>query len=392
MPSRRALLTALGTATSAGMAGCVGQVRHALEDDPPVEGPCDEPAGTWPTAGGNPGRTGRADTAPPAPDADVVDLLAGVRDNGRQRLASSLPAVADGTAYLPVSGGLVAVALDAPADGPIWSHDLEDDVNAVPALACGVVLALGLNRLAALDPESGEKYWRADVGSHSKTAVASIDDTTYVAGVNPVAVDTRTGTIQWSAEGGDTLALDDGGVYTTRNANGTGGIFAHDLNGEERWHLSLGKIVGSASVLDGTVWVADNHGTVYAIDALTGETYWSRSPTGVGKIHSGLAVTGDDVIVPAGVGTTSVALDATTGETRWAVDTGIVTGRPVVGDDWVAFGRTNSGVTLYDRSTGEQRTTWSRSEYDLGTIDSLVAVEEGFVIREGTTSGLSLLR
>lgn len=122
------------------------------------------------------------------------------------------------------------------------------------------------------------------------------------------------------------------------------------------------------------------------------ETYWSRSLTGVSKIHSGLAVNGDDVIVPAGVGSRSVALDATTGETRWAVDTGIVTGRPMVGDDWVAFGRTNTGVTLYDRSTGEQRTTWSRNKYDLGTIDGLVAVEEGFVIRGGTTSGLSLLR
>lgn len=103
-------------------------------------------------------------------------------------------------------------------------------------------------------------------------------------------------------------------------------------------------------------------------------------------------MTGDDVIVPAGNGTTSVALDATTGETRWTVDTGIVTGRPVVGDDWVAFGRTNAGITLYDRSTGEQRTTWSRNEYDLGTIDGLVAVADGFVIRAGSSSGLSLLR
>ena len=49
--------------------------------------------------------------------------------------------------------------------------------------------------------------------------------------------------------------------------NGTGDIFAHDRDDEQRWHLSLGKIVGSASVLDGTVWVADNDGTVYATDS-----------------------------------------------------------------------------------------------------------------------------
>lgn len=392
MVSRRALLTTLGTAASAGIAGCIGQISNTLEDDPPVEGPCDDPAGTWPTAGGDPGRTGRADTAPPVPDADVVDLLAGVRNDGRQRLASALSAVADGTAYVPMSGGIVAVDLNAPADGPTWSHDLDDDVDAVPALACGVVLAPGLNRLAALDPASGETTWKADIGGHGETAIASLDGTIYVAGVNPVAIDGRTGKIQWSAEGGDALALGDDGVYTTRNANGTGGIFAHDLDGEVRWHLSLGKIVGSASVHDGTVWVADNDGTVYAIDALTGETYWSRSPDGVDKIHSGLAVRGGDVVVPAGIGVTSVVLNAATGETRWTADTGIVTGRPVVGDDWVALGRTNTGVTVYDRSTGEQRTTWSRKEYDLGTVDGIAAVEEGFVIRGGTTSGLSLIR
>lgn len=391
MPSRRALLATLSTAVTAGVAGCVGRIRNPLDDESPVEGPCDGPAGTWPTAGGDRGRTGRTDTAPPTSDADGVDLLAGVHDDGRQRLASSLPAVADGMAYVPSGSGLVALDLEAPGESA-WVRDLEDDVDAVPALACGVVLVAGLNEVAALDPATGEPYWQTDVGGHGETAIATIDETVYVAGSSPVAVDVRTGEIQWSAEGGDMLALGDDGVYTTRNVNGTGDVFAHDLDGEERWHLALGKIVGSASVLDGTAWIADNDGAVYAIDAATGETHWSRSLVGVEKIHSGLAVRGDDVVVPAGVGETSVVLDATTGETRWTATTGIVTGRPVIGDDWVAFGRTNVGVTVYDRATGERRATWSRDAYDLGTVDGLVPVEGGFVIRGGTTSGLSLIR
>lgn len=112
---------------------------------------------------------------------------------------------------------------------------------------------------------------------------------------------------------------------------------------------------------------------------------------GPGKIHSGLAVEGDDVVVPAGTGETSFVLDAATGKTRRTSDTGTVTGCPVIGDDWIAIGRTNEGVTVYDQATGRQRTMWSRAEYDLGTIEGLVPVEEGFVIREGTTSGLVLL-
>jgi len=392
MPSRRRFLTTMGTAASAGLAGCIGEVRHAFEDDSAIEGPCPDSAPTWPTAGGDPGRTGQTDTAPPAPSADAVDLLAGVRDDGRQRLASSLPAIADGTAYVPASGGLLAVELDSPMDGPHWSQNLDSDVDSVPTLTCGVALSPGLNRLDALDLESGERYWRGDVGSHNATAVATSDETVFVAGTSLVAVDLRTGARQWSAEAGDTLALDDAGVYTTENANGTGGIYAHSLDGEQRWHLSLGKIVGSASVHDGTVRIADNGGTVYAIDAQSGETHWSRSLDGVEKIHSGLAVRGNDVVVPAGNGSTSVVLDAATGETRWDANTGIVTGRPVVGDDWIALGRTNTGITLYDRQTGERRTAWSRDEYDLGTIDGFVAVEDGFVVRGGTTSGLALIR
>lgn len=392
MPSRRALLAALGSATAAGLAGCLGRVRNALDGSPPVTGSCDGSAPTWPTAGGDPGRTGRADTEPPDSDADVVDLMAGRRADGGRRLASSLPAVADGTAYVPSGGGVVAVDLGAPADGPLWSHDLEDAVDATPALACGALFVAGLNRLAALDPGTGDAHWRADVGGHTESGVAAAGESLYVAGTDPASLDVRTGEVDWSATGGDTLAVGDGGVYTTRNANGTGGVYAHDADGEQRWHLSLGKVVASASTADGTVWVVDARGTVYAVDAETGETHWSEPFDGVEKVHSGVAVRGDDLVVPAGTGERSVVLDAATGEERWAVETGIVTGRPVVGDDWVAFGRTNVGVSVYDRSTGDRRTTWTREEYDLGTVDGLVPVAEGFVVRGGTTSGLSLLR
>ncbi|ELZ17046.1 pyrrolo-quinoline quinone repeat-containing protein [Natrinema limicola JCM 13563] len=276
-------------------------------------------------------------------------------------------------------------------DGPMWSQGLEDGITAVPLLACKAVFAPGMNQLAALDQTSGDRYWRANAGSHHRNdaTVATLDDTVYVAGGGLAAIDIHTGTVQEHEGVGETLALDDDSIYTTRS---DAGIFAYDLNGEERWHISSKEVRGSASVLDGTVWIADYHGTVYALDARTGEVYWSHSLPGVNKVDAGLAVAGDEVFVPAGTGTTSVALDATTGEIRWDVDTGIVTGRPVVSDDWVAFGRTNDGVSVYDRSTGEERTTWSRAEYHFGTIGGLVPVEEGVVIWERSSSGLSLLR
>ncbi|WP_390287981.1 PQQ-binding-like beta-propeller repeat protein [Haloarchaeobius amylolyticus] len=392
MPFRRALLSAIGTTASVGTAGCVGRIRRKLRGDTPIEDPCNAPTGSWPTAGGDSGRTGQTDTAPPAPDATAVDLLAGVRGNDRgQQHASNPPVVADGIAYIPVTGGLVAVDLNTPTDGPSWSRDLDVGITAAPVLACGAIFIPGTDHLTALNSTSGERYWRADAVGFSDTSAAVLDNSIYVAGFSPAAVDIRTGTVQWLEGAGETLALDDDGIYTTRSDSQVSGIFAYDLNGEERWRVS-GEFVGSASVLDGTVWVADYQGTAYAIDARTGEVYWSHSLPGVNKIDAGLAVAGDEVFVPAGTGTTSVALDAATGEIRWAVDTGIVTGRPVVGDNWVAFGRTNDGVSVYDRTTGEERISWSRAEYHLGTIDGLVPVKDGFMIWEGSSSGLSLLR
>jgi outer membrane protein assembly factor BamB len=319
--------------------------------------------------------------------------LAGLYGDGGRRLASTLPAIAHGTAFVPTAGSIIARDLTTATDDPRWSTDLGDNIEGVPAMACGVILVPGLNQLTALDPDTGEEYWQADVGGVTTTTVGARDDRAYVSHGTVTAIDVTTGDVMWRTEdGGDTLAVGPNGVYTTLNTNGTGGIYAHDLDGEERWQLSLGKIVGSATVTDGTVWVADTSGTVYAIDAMTGETYWSRTLEGVTKIHSGLAVHDDAVIVPAGNGSTSYVLDAATGEPRWRNQTGMVTGRPVIGDDWIALGRTNEGISVYGRATGTHRTTWSRNEYDLGTIDGLAPVEDGFIVREGSTSELVLLQ
>lgn len=393
MPSRRTFLGSIGAASLTGLAGCLDDVRGAIDGERTVfrDVSCAPPAHTWPTAGGDPGRTGWTETEPPAPDADGRDLLAGLRSNGMQRLASSMPAIWGDIAFVPSGSSLLALDLDSPGDDPRWERDFDDDLEAVPAITCLAILVPGLNSLTALEIGTGERYWRADVGGHGETTLAIEGRMAYVASSSPIAVRVNDGDDRWNVTGGDTIAAGNG-VYSTLNVNGTGGIYAHDLDGEPRWHLSLGKIVSSASVDEGVVYVADNRGTVYAIDAATGETRWSRSPDGVGKIHSGLAVRHGVVAVPAGHGETSVLLDADTGETRWRAPTGIVTSRPLVSPDWVAFGRTNVGVTVYDRETGEERNSWTREAYDLGTVDGVVPVPNGFIVYEGTSSALTLIR
>lgn len=390
--NRRTFIEAGSVLGGSLMAGCARRVRSRFGDEPAVEGPCEGRAQPWPTAGGDPGRTGWTETDPPVRDADSVDLLAGLRSDGRQRLASALPAVVDHMAYVPTGSELVALDLDPSENEAIWTHDAEDDVDAIPAVGCGVVLVPGLNRLTALDPATGEPYWRTEVGGHHQTTVGMAGETVYVGGAELTAVDVRTGDVKWRSDGGDTIAVGETGIFTTVNVNGTGAVFGHDRDGEERWRLALGKVVASASVTNGTVWVADTSGTIYAINAGSGETEWSRDLNWVTKIHSGIAVHGDDVVVPAGNGHKSVVLDGGTGEIRWTANTGIVTDRPIIGEEEITFGRTNRGITVYDRMTGEEQVTWSRDQYDFGTLNGLVPIENGFIVRGGTTSGLTLLQ
>lgn len=391
MPSRRALLAATGTAAAA-TAGCLRRVRGTLDGDDRRVTACDPPTATWPTAGGDARRTGRTDTDPPAADADGTALSLGRRDTGRHRLAANLPTVVDDTAVVPTAGTVVAADLETPGGEPAWLHQLDDDMDAMPAMACGVVLAIGLNTLTALDPAGGDRYWQADVGGFGPAAVGAVSDLVYVGGPQLTAIDARTGDERWTADAGDTVAVDDTGVYSNENSNGDGAVFAHDHDGTQRWRRPLGKFVGSPSVADGTVYVVDEGGTVYALDAASGETAWSRTLAAVEKVYCGLAVDDGDLVVPAGTGAESHVLDAATGEPRWSARTGIVTGRPLVGDDWVAFGRTNHGVTLHERDSGVALADWTREAYDLGTVAGLAPVDGGFVVRGGSTSGLTVLR
>jgi outer membrane protein assembly factor BamB len=388
MPSRRALLTTLGSGIATTTTGCLGTVRSQLCADPPIDGPCASEPETWSTAGGDAERTGQTATAPPPVDADSSPLRLGTREEGGRRLASSTPAIGNGTAFVSVAGGVVAAM---PGDEPRWAADLEDQFDAVPAVGCGVVFAAGLNETVALDPDTGEMRWRREIGSHEETAVAYRDGTLVVGTHGPRVLDARTGEEQWRAAGGRTLAVSDDGLYAAEFGNGDGDLYGYALDGDERFHLSLGKIVGSPTVADGTVYAVDNDGTVYAVDAVTGATEWSQPSLDNGKLFTGLAVRDGTLVLPAGHGGVSYGLDTATGAVLWEQHTDMVTGRPVVGPDWVAFGRTNVGVSVYDFETGAHRQTWSREEYDLGVVRGLAPVQEGLVVDGGGPTGLTLL-
>jgi outer membrane protein assembly factor BamB len=295
--------------------------------------------------------------------------------------------VTNGIVFTPTADGVVAASLSG---DPRWVADVNDQVEATPVIGCDVVFVAGMNGTVALAPDTGEVLWKSDAAGYEPTALARRRGTLYTTTFGVAALDARTGEERWHRGDGDTLAVGESGFYTTHNEDGDGALYGYDRDGTERFHLTPGKIVGSPTVHDGTVYAVDNGGRVYAVDGETGETLWARFPPDNGKLFTGVAVRGNRLLVPAGHGDTSYALDTETGETLWEADTAMALARPVVGPDWVAFSRVNEGISVYDLATGEHRRSWCRENHEFGTVRGIIPVENGFVVRHNG-SNLSLL-
>jgi len=97
-------------------------------------------------------------------------------------------------------------------------------------------------------------------------------------------------------------------AYVT-SANGTVTALDGD-SGAHVWSTELGAVAGAPLVADGTVYVRAT-GTVYALDALTGETRWTDAEPASNVTTRPTVTDGSVYLVDGG---TLVALDAETGE------------------------------------------------------------------------------
>ncbi len=105
-----------------------------------------------------------------------------------------------------------------------------------------------------------------------------------------------------------------GGVVAFASVPGTVHAF-RAADGAPLWTYTCRKaITGAPAELDGTFYVADHAGFVYALDAATGRLAW-RSARLPAPVHGGLAATADRVYTGA-EDMTIVALDRATGALR----------------------------------------------------------------------------
>jgi outer membrane protein assembly factor BamB len=195
------------------------------------------------------------------------------------------------------------------------------------------------------------------------------------------AVDAATGKGDWHYSSGrcqaESPAVADHLVFATFlnkppcNASGsslTGEVVAFVAEtGKIAWRRTIGPSETSPLVRDGTVYVGDWNGRVYALDEQTGRVEWTFQAGG--QVKGGLAAAGNRVYFGA-YDAKVYALNARTGKLVWTADAQPRLGHsasfystPAVAYDRVYIGGTDDKIYSFGATSGKLRWSYSTGGY-----------------------------
>jgi outer membrane protein assembly factor BamB len=162
-----------------------------------------------------------------------------------------------------------------------------------------------------------------------------------------------------------------GGVYSTPVTDGkslyigddVGVMYALDAKtGKTRWTFDTGmRIVGSPAVSEGVVVFGSANYTIYGLHAKTGKQLWhittNQAVMGAATIHEGIAYIG-------GGDGRMFAIDIHTGKVKWSFDqlTNYVLTRPLVYNDKLYFGCWDTHFYALNLSDGSLVWKWNNGK------------------------------
>ena len=162
-----------------------------------------------------------------------------------------------------------------------------------------------------------------------------------------------------------------GGVYSTPVTDGkslyigddVGVMYALDAKtGKTRWTYDTGmRIVGSPAVSEGVVVFGSANYTIYGLHAKTGKQLWhittNQAVMGAATIHEGIAYIG-------GGDGRMFAIDIHTGKVKWSFDqlTNYVLTRPLVYNDKLYFGCWDTHFYALNLSDGSLAWKWNNGK------------------------------
>lgn len=330
--SRRDFIALAGTVGVVSLAGCSSDTqtddsqpvidqdaRPVTDETSPSELDAFDttPPSVWSMAQATAAHTGYASVAgPTAKDVRWEREL--------PRAVLSGAAVANETVFVTTSKKRV-YALSTQSGTVRWERKLDGDLPYTPACAGGLVLvSVHETGLVALSAASGDTVWTATHGGGPVTAptvydgtvtFAAADDVVYVVAAEDGSK--RADSVPFPLGGLQTLTVEDDRIYV----GAVSGVYAMDGRCVRVWSRSLQDAVRGPPVLVGNrLFVAENGGSVLALDKRTGNVAWTvELETG---INAPISANEESLFVAAGKDAYCLGQD--TGEERWVSRLGAV--------------------------------------------------------------------
>jgi outer membrane protein assembly factor BamB/tetratricopeptide (TPR) repeat protein len=284
---------------------------------------------------------------------------------------------------------LEETVLAAPEGGIIGASNYGGDIETYAARA-GVSTRSGVSNAAGY-------FWRYDTDVVVQSSPAMYGQFVLVGSGNDLlAIDSKTGEVVWVAttqgaiDGPPTVGLlggEAGSRAVVFFGSRDGNVYARDvLRGLEAIapFRTDGQVVSSPLVVGEVVYVGSTEGTLYALDAATGQGMWTFS-TGA-EIRAAPAFA-EGVVYVGSMDGKLYALDAATGEKRCESNAvGPISASPVVAGDKVLVG--SSAQDLWEFGAADCRLNFT---YRTGTpVEVSPAVSDGVIYVPSTNKVLAI--
>lgn len=216
--------------------------------------------------------------------------------------SKATPAVDESGVYLGIDKGrMIAFKHDGKIKWIFHASDADRGIHSTPILTQKYIFFGAYNgHFYCLNKETGQILWQALLGKTIGSSPVFYEDAIYV-GVETfhpdgylVKIDARNGQLLWvsawlgeQTHSSPTLDLENQQVILGDNL---GQVSAFDLqSGRLRWRFKTqGPVKGTSPLWQGVVYYASWDGSLYALQAKTGELLW-RGELG-GKVQSSMAI------------------------------------------------------------------------------------------------------
>ncbi|WLD93271.1 carboxypeptidase regulatory-like domain-containing protein [Alkalihalobacillus sp. AL-G] len=332
----------------------------------------------WKTANNNIHRNA---VSPEAIDLNELKLGWEYELGSKGDILFSTPAAAEQTVVLVTDRGWI-VSLDSESGKERWSIRLGDTNRSSPTIEDGVVYLSGGadGRIYALDLDNGSILWNYETGTYTVyESPLYLDGTLYVSSgldenAKVTALNAATGDELWSVPlGAPTFfgpSAGDGKLFIGSYDNQT--LRALNLSdGSEVWSKQLTDegIAARPVYKDGKLYAIGTNfdsggGTLYALDANTGEELWRAE--GIGDTQAASPIVYEDLVIMSSASQPVLrAFDKETGEEKWnnrAVGT-ILNNGSVTANGILFVTGTNGTLYALDVYTGNSLKEFTLPEY-----------------------------